>query len=127
VADVGYGRQVPRRSHHSLRREAANDRRGAGRREDRTDDGNTVPLGGRQTQYTPQGDYLIRKVPGEATRKVYRCPGCQQLIPVGTPHVVVWPADDLSWAETAVDSRRHWHTSCWQRASTRSGPGAVRR
>jgi hypothetical protein len=85
-------------------------------------DGSTPPLGGRSTQHTRDGDYLVRSVPGAAARKTYRCPGCQQLIPIGTAHLVVWPAEDQSWLRSAVDSRRHWHTSCWHRYSTRGGP-----
>ena len=38
----------------------------------------------------------------------YRCPGCDQLIPPGVPHVVAWPEDG-----DAVDERRHWHRACW--------------
>ncbi|HEY4991305.1 MAG TPA: hypothetical protein VII33_04400, partial [Nakamurella sp.] len=84
-----------------------------------------VPLRGRETHRTAEGDYLVRLVPGESGRKPYRCPGCQQVIPAGTAHLVVWPADDPSWVESAVDSRRHWHRSCWQRRSTRGGPGPL--
>ena len=77
----------------SLRRAAPEDR---GRGDD-TSAGAPRPLGGRQTQHTPDGDFLVTAVTGAAARKAYRCPGCQQQIPVGTPHLVVWPADDLSW------------------------------
>ena len=28
---------------------------------------------------------------------------------VGTPHVVVWPAQGVG----GIDERRHWHTRCW--------------
>lgn len=115
---------MPRRSHASLRRERADDRRGSARRTD--DDGDRVPLGGRETHSTREGDFLVRNVPGAAARKTYRCPGCQQEIPSGTPHLVVWPADDPSWAESAADSRRHWHRPCWHRKSTRGGPAALR-
>ena len=30
-------------------------------------------------------------MPGAAATKAYRCPGCNQLIPPATPHVVAWP------------------------------------
>jgi hypothetical protein len=112
----GYGRAVPRRSHKSLRRDGA-DRRGSG-------DG-AASLGGQETQRTPDGVFLVSTIPGHAARKSYRCPGCQQVIAVGTAHLVVWPADDPSWVESAVDGRRHWHRSCWHRRSTRGGPGPV--
>ncbi|MDQ3455075.1 MAG: hypothetical protein M3513_06360 [Actinomycetota bacterium] len=45
---------------------------------------------------------------GASSPRPYRCPGCDHEIRPGTPHVVVWPADD----DEAAD-RRHWHTSCW--------------
>jgi hypothetical protein len=44
------------------------------------------------------------------------------MIGVGVAHLVVWPADDQSWLQSAVDSRRHWHSSCWHRYSVRGGP-----
>jgi hypothetical protein len=40
--------------------------------------------------------------------KAYRCPGCQQEIRPGTPHLVVFETED-------VEGRRHWHTPCWRR------------
>jgi hypothetical protein len=39
--------------------------------------------------------------------KAYRCPGCQQLIQPGTPHLVVVEEGDVA-------GRRHWHTPCWR-------------
>jgi hypothetical protein len=61
------------------------------------------------------GRWLVRSIPGAAAVKVYRCPGCGQEIPGGTPHVVVWPAEPSWSVSSGVDERRHWHTSCWQR------------
>ncbi|MEV6108407.1 ATP/GTP-binding protein [Streptomyces sp. NPDC051940] len=52
-------------------------------------------------------DWLVRQVGGAAAAKHYRCPGCDQEIPPGVPHVVVWPD------QGDVDDRRHWHTACW--------------
>lgn len=46
--------------------------------------------------------------------KPYRCPGCDQMIAPGTPHLVVWPADHLLGDDAALADRRHWHTSCWR-------------
>ena len=40
----------------------------------------------------PTGTGLIRLVPGAASTKTYRCPGCDQEIPPGTAHLVAWPA-----------------------------------
>jgi hypothetical protein len=72
-------------------------------------------------QTSSDGAWMVRGIPGGAAVKAYRCPGCDQEIRVGVPHVVVWPADgrgDLS-------DRRHWHTGCW-RARDRRAP-TVRR
>lgn len=60
----------------------------------------------------------MRSVPGSSAAKDYRCPGCQQLIPASTGHLVTWPAGEYG----SVTDRRHWHTGCW-RARTRRRPG----
>jgi hypothetical protein len=66
------------------------------------------------------GDWVVRRVTGAATGKAYRCPGCDQEIRPGTPHLVSWPAyardSDLDpWdTDSAADRRRHWHTACWR-------------
>ena len=49
--------------------------------------------------------YAVRQVAGTPGR-TYRCPGCDQELPSGRPHVVAWP-------EGRPDDRRHWHTPCW--------------
>ena len=58
-------------------------------------------------EWVADGWHLRFVQPYRAT-KVYRCPGCDHEIRVGTPHVVVWRYDD-------VENRRHWHTPCWRR------------
>lgn len=50
--------------------------------------------------------YVVRSLAGTASARPYRCPGCDQELPAGTPHVVAWP-------EGRPDDRRHWHTACW--------------
>ena len=82
------------------------------------------PAGSRPepVEEAPDGDWVVRAVmggtPGGA--KTYRCPGCDQEIRPGTPHVVTWPAyprdSDLEpWdTDSAADLRRHWHTTCWR-------------
>jgi hypothetical protein len=71
------------------------------------------------------GDWVVRRITGLATDKTYRCPGCDQEIRPGTPHVVTWPAyardSDLDpWdTESATDWRRHWHTACWRARNRR--------
>ena len=42
-------------------------------------------------QAWPDGDWMVRQVPGAAATKTYRCPGCDQEILPGVAHVVVWP------------------------------------
>jgi hypothetical protein len=61
------------------------------------------------------GRWIVRSISGAAASKVYRCPGCNAEIPPGTPHVVVWPDTPGLFSGSAVEERRHWHTSCWQR------------
>jgi hypothetical protein len=59
-----------------------------------------------------EGIYTVRKITGSSSSKPYRCPGCDQLIPTATPHIVAWIDDNL-------ESRRHWHTSCWGKKDQR--------
>jgi hypothetical protein len=77
-------------------------------------------LGPPQTQAWPDGEWVVRQVPGAAAVKTYRCPGCDQEVRPGVPHVVVWPAESPGPAE-----RRHWHNSCWQRRPRRPGPREI--
>lgn len=50
--------------------------------------------------------HVVRSVAGTSSGRPYRCPGCDQELPGGSPHVVAWP-------EGRPDDRRHWHTACW--------------
>jgi hypothetical protein len=72
--------------------------------------------GGASIQAAPDGDWLVRMIPGGYSTKTYRCPGCDHEIVPGVAHVVVWPADGRG---DATD-RRHWHTSCWRSRGTRA-------
>jgi hypothetical protein len=67
----------------------------------------------------PDGDWVVRQVTGAGGR-VYRCPGCDQEIRPGVPHVVSWP----NWTG-GEEERRHWHTPCWRKRRDR-GPGRSR-
>ena len=67
------------------------------------------------------GEWQVRQVSGSAATRDYRCPGCDQVIPAGTPHVVAWPAAEHG----SVADRRHWHTPCWA-ARARRRPGGRR-
>jgi len=57
--------------------------------------------------------YSVRAVSGQKDKR-YVCPGCQQIVRPGMPHLVVMPAEDLQ-------GRRHWHTECWRRELRRLG------
>jgi hypothetical protein len=61
----------------------------------------SVPAGQRV-----EDGYVVRALAGGASGRAYRCPGCDQELPAGTPHVVAWP-------EGRENDRRHWHTACW--------------
>ena len=71
----------------------------------------------------PDGNWVVRLQPGAGTAKTYRCPGCDQEIVPGTPHLVAWPADGIN---AGIDERRHWHRACWQHR-LRRGPRGIRR
>ncbi len=65
-----------------------------------------------RTEAGPRGEsYTVRSVRG--AEKEYRCPGCNQLIAAGTPHVVAWPNEPFLGG--GLEERRHWHTACWRR------------
>src|SRR3954447_1514449 len=77
-------------------------------------------MGGTQSREAKaDGDWIVRRVSGSASAKPYRCPGCDQQILPGTPHVVVWPENPSLLAAIgggqSLDERRHWHSACWQR------------
>jgi hypothetical protein len=62
----------------------------------------------------PDGEWVVRDLTGESAAKTYRCPGCDQEIRPGQPHLVAWRAGEEDW-------RRHWHRPCWV-ARDRRGP-----
>jgi hypothetical protein len=57
------------------------------------------------------GVWMFRAVSASAAAKPYRCPGCNQTVPVGVAHIVAWPCDDRG----GTADRRHWHSGCWRR------------
>ena len=59
--------------------------------------------------------WTVRRVSGARATRTYLCPGCQQEVAVGTPHVVAWPAED----SRGLEDRRHWHTGCWNKRNHR--------
>lgn len=58
------------------------------------------------------GLYVVRQLTGSSSTKAYRCPGCDQIIPMATPHIV-------AWREEEEDNRRHWHKACWKNRTNR--------
>ncbi|MGW1955447.1 ATP/GTP-binding protein [Streptomyces sp. NPDC001920] len=80
------------------------------------DDDRSGRYGGFQSSESWDGeDWNVRHVAGASAQgKAYRCPGCDQLIPDGVPHVVAWPA------HAGVDDRRHWHKACWNAKDRRT-------
>ncbi len=81
------------------------------------EDGAAPRLGPERIEQGPDGqDWVVRPVPGAASVKTYRCPGCDQEIPPGIAHVVTWRAGTADAA-----GRRHWHTGCWARRLRPSG------
>lgn len=68
----------------------------------------SLGAGGERTEVWRDEEWIVRPLTGAGSGgKTYRCPGCDQQIPPGTPHLVAWPDHG------GVDDRRHWHTSCW--------------
>lgn len=60
------------------------------------------------------GPEVVHPIQPYQARKVYVCPGCEQLIEEGVGHLVVVPED-------APDLRRHWHRGCWYKELRRRG------
>lgn len=86
------------------------------------EEGPPLRLGPEQVETAPDGDWVVRAVPGASATKTYRCPGCDQEIAAGMAHVVVWPAFTPGVAE-----RRHWHRACWRRRLQRRAPARRKR
>lgn len=61
------------------------------------------------------GTWMVQTMPAGSAGKTYLCPGCDRQIALGAAQVVVWPRDPSIGSASAVEERRHWHTSCWQR------------
>ncbi|MPZ26540.1 MAG: hypothetical protein GEV12_08795 [Micromonosporaceae bacterium] len=81
-----------------------------------------VPRGA-EAEETWRGEvWRVRQISGGAAVKTYRCPGCDQEIRPGVPHLVAWPvAGPVGFGGSAgvggpvggAGERRHWHTGCW--------------
>ncbi|AXK34730.1 ATP/GTP-binding protein [Streptomyces armeniacus] len=95
-----------------------NHRRGGAKPAARSDDGADgadagVRYGLERTEDWQGEEWVVRQVGGSAAKR-YRCPGCDQEIPPGVPHVVAWQRHGQ------VDDRRHWHKACWNARDRRS-------
>ena len=66
-------------------------------------------------EHKADGDWMVQTMPTDSATKPYLCPGCNTVVAVGMAHVVSWPREASIGSTSAVDERRHWHTSCWQR------------
>ena len=90
-----------------------------GRKNRRRED-ESRPLGpayaSRTVEVHPDGDWIVQRISGAGATKSYRCPGCDQEIRPGVPHVVAWSADRSAGEE----DRRHWHTPCWNARGRRA-------
>ena len=75
-------------------------------------DGREVATSNQSFEEHHEGLYTVRNLSGAGSTKPYRCPGCDQMIPLATPHIVAWLEDD-------EDSRRHWHSTCWSKKDKR--------
>ncbi|AQX14720.1 hypothetical protein BCR15_02700 [Tessaracoccus lapidicaptus] len=71
--------------------------------------------GGSQRRESRGGrTWIVRDVPAHRAVKEYRCPGCDQRVAPGTPHLVAWPDTPPLGAESGLEVRRHWHPHCWR-------------
>ncbi len=61
------------------------------------------------------GRWMVQSMPANRAGKTYLCPGCQQTVPQGVGHLVVWPVEPSLGSTSPVEERRHWHTACWNR------------
>ncbi|WP_246136481.1 hypothetical protein [Leekyejoonella antrihumi] len=75
---------------------------------------------GTRTEIYGGGSWTVRSLRGNSEARTYVCPGCQQQLASGQPHVVVWPTDGLG----GLSDRRHWHTPCWQARDRRPPRGS---
>jgi hypothetical protein len=67
------------------------------------------PLSAGYASRRREGEYLVQSVTGGQAGKGYICPGCNQRIAPGVPHIVAWSDHE------GPERRRHWHTPCWNR------------
>jgi hypothetical protein len=68
-----------------------------------------VRFGSRRSETKRGVVYIVQPTSGQNADddKSWTCPNCHKSITPGTNHLVAW--DDIR----GVDTRRHFHTSCW--------------
>ena len=70
-------------------------------RKNRRRDDEVRPLGpgyaSRTVESHPDGDWVVQRISGQRAVKEYRCPGCDQVVAPGTPHVVAYRDDDAGY------------------------------
>lgn len=93
---------------------------GMSRRRPRRKSSRGTPANRDRVESRPDGDWVVRQLTGSSATKPYRCPGCDQLIPPATPHVVAWPIPGSTLSGGGTDERRHWHAACWQARDRRA-------
>ena len=76
------------------------------------DDESDLTTSSESIEEADDGIFVVRKISGSTSNKPYRCPGCDQVIPMATPHTVAWQEHDQ-------DGRRHWHNMCWSKRNLR--------
>ena len=76
------------------------------------DDESDLTVASDSIEDADDGIFVVRKISGSTSNKPYRCPGCDQIIPMATPHTVAWQEHDQ-------DGRRHWHNMCWSKRNMR--------
>ena len=76
------------------------------------DDESDLTVASDSIEDADDGIFVVRKISGSTSNKPYRCPGCDQIIPMATPHTVAWLEHDQ-------EGRRHWHNICWSKRNMR--------
>ncbi|GAA1618787.1 MULTISPECIES: hypothetical protein [Brevibacterium] len=69
----------------------------------------------RRSRDLPDGTWSVQQVAGNASGKVYVCPGCGQSVSAATAHIVAWRQSAPHGIDIGVDARRHWHTRCFEK------------
>src|SRR5699024_9768665 len=69
----------------------------------------------RTTRSLPDGTWSVQTVKGNDSGKVYVCPGCGRDVKAAAPPNVAGRQEARHGIESVVESRRHWHSRCFDR------------